>query len=87
MIKLRRFQTISLETLYYTVFTMQVLIGAVLASLGASDTIHPDSGVIMVLGRSGKSFLSMLLFWRTKYLRDEYISVSKVSACCWEGRC
>ncbi|KAF8854046.1 hypothetical protein BDZ45DRAFT_747919 [Acephala macrosclerotiorum] len=50
MIKLRRFQTILLETLYYTVFTTQVLIGAVLASLGASDTIHPDPGVIMALG-------------------------------------
>jgi hypothetical protein len=44
----RHTQYILLEILYYTFFTLQVLIGAVLASLGSSDKLHPVA--ITVLG-------------------------------------
>jgi hypothetical protein len=48
-IHVRHIQYLLLEILYYTFFTLQVLIASVLASLGSSDKLHPVAITLLVI--------------------------------------
>jgi hypothetical protein len=60
-IHVRHMEYLLLEMLYYTFFTFQVLIGAVLASLGSSDKLHPVAITVLgITNACSAGFLALL---------------------------